>query len=221
VFHIGNNIHRPERGRGEHIGLAKRRLEALSPYIAPFDFDVPAPAEQTNVLNKLSAKQQARKVAKTDRKVEKKALKREKSLHKNTREYERTPEQLEELDAVWDLDNSSIDSDVENILSVEDEMRKLDEKHARKEEKAEDRLKGASSEKKVREYGEKSGERRREYEKERAKPERKLEKRTRKGNKRERKQDNKENKERKKLGSLRWIVIRNWEWDAEGSNVLS
>ncbi|KAF2490867.1 hypothetical protein BU16DRAFT_585220 [Lophium mytilinum] len=211
----------PARRRGEHVELARRRLEALRPFVAPLDFDVPAPAERRNVLDKLGAKQQARKVSKKERENEKKAVKREKTLHKTARKYNRTSEELEGLDATWDSNNSSIDSDVESILSLEDEMRKLDVKNAKKEKKAEGKLSGASSEKKHKEYEKKSGERRKEYEKERGKLERKLERRTKKGNKRERKQDKREDKERKKVGSLRWIIIRNWDWEAEGSDPSS
>jgi hypothetical protein len=161
MFHIANNTYRPERREGDHVELVKRRLQALSPYIAPLEFDVPALVKQTNILNKFSSMQQARKVSKKDRKITKKAIKRDKSLHKTARKYNRTPEELEALDATWDSEDSSIDSDVEVILSVEDEIRKLDEKNTRREKKTQAKLSGASSQKRIRVYEKNSAEKKR------------------------------------------------------------
>ncbi|KAF2665107.1 hypothetical protein BT63DRAFT_429052 [Microthyrium microscopicum] len=199
---------------GPQTDVVKRRLEALSPYIAPLDFNVPAPAERRNPLDNMSAKQQARKISKKERKNEKEVLKRRKSIEKTARKYDRTSEELYALDADWD-------SDVSSVLSMEDELEKLDNKHAKKERKAREKMTSASSEKKMREREKKAMEERKEYEKERAKIQKKLDKRMNKGSKKEKRMGKKENKERKKVGSLRWIVIQNWDWEAEDSNESS
>ncbi|KAH8646871.1 hypothetical protein BX600DRAFT_518891 [Xylariales sp. PMI_506] len=52
--------------------LRHRRLKALEPYIAPLCFDVPPPARQDNILDRISAKQLGYKMKRSEKKRRKK-----------------------------------------------------------------------------------------------------------------------------------------------------
>lgn len=58
------------------LTIPERRIKALQHYISPLDFNVPAPEEQTNVLNRLAAKQIQVSIKKTREKAVKEARKR-------------------------------------------------------------------------------------------------------------------------------------------------
>lgn len=70
------------------VTIRDRRMQALAPYIAPLSLNVPAPAQQENMLDKLSAKVVAHTIAKE----KKDALKRQRKAAQG----EMTGEELRE-----------------------------------------------------------------------------------------------------------------------------
>lgn len=57
------------------IPMRDRRMQALAPYIAPLSLDVPAPAPQEKMLDKVSAKLIAHTIAKEEKDAFKKQRK--------------------------------------------------------------------------------------------------------------------------------------------------
>ncbi|CAD0100337.1 unnamed protein product [Aureobasidium mustum] len=55
--------------RGSDMSVRDRRLHALDAYIAPLEFDVPEPARQENAIDRLSASQLKRQMAKAEEKA--------------------------------------------------------------------------------------------------------------------------------------------------------
>lgn len=62
--------------QGLEMSVRDRRLQALAPYIAALEFNVPEPARQENAIDRLSASQLKRQIAKSEEKA-KEARKKE------------------------------------------------------------------------------------------------------------------------------------------------
>lgn len=73
---------RPAEFNSEPVSLKDRRMYALAPYIAPLTMDVPAPVGQHSVLDKMSAKQISRRIAKQDKDARKKLSKKNRKSKK-------------------------------------------------------------------------------------------------------------------------------------------
>lgn len=186
------------KGRSKDIegkDPVEKRFKVLSPHLASLDFDVSPPAEQKNVMNKMSAKQNQRKLNKKSKDAAKKEREKEENLRKAALKYGRQRHEVEDL---WE-------SDTKNILSLEDEIEKLNRKVGEINRKADEMLVEAS-EKKARDIEKKRMEKLKDIEKTRMELEDALEKCYRKGNQ---KVVSKEEKERKKMGKLMWLVISN------------
>ena len=73
------------------VSVRDRRLQALKPRIAPLIFDVPVQARQTNAIDRLSAQQLQRQMAKAEEKVTEARMKEhEKADKKATKEHRKT-----------------------------------------------------------------------------------------------------------------------------------
>ncbi|KAG9524611.1 hypothetical protein KCV07_g1766, partial [Aureobasidium melanogenum] len=55
--------------QGMQMSVRDRRLQALEPYIAALEFDIPEPARQENAIDRLSASQLKRQMAKSEEKA--------------------------------------------------------------------------------------------------------------------------------------------------------
>lgn len=95
--------------QGLEISVRDRRLQALQPYIAGLDFNVPEPARQENVIDRLSASQLKRQMAKSEEKAmearrkenekkEKKAKKEERRSEKDRKKGKERKEKKEKED---------------------------------------------------------------------------------------------------------------------------
>lgn len=77
---------------GMEISVRDRRLQALEPHIAALDFNVPEPARQENAIDRLSASQLKRQMAKSEEKAmearRKENEKKEKKAKKEDRKAE-------------------------------------------------------------------------------------------------------------------------------------
>lgn len=73
------------------VSVRDRRVQALSPHISPLVFDVPVPTKQTNAIDRLSAQQLQRQMAKTEEKaMEARRKEHEKAYKKAKRENRKT-----------------------------------------------------------------------------------------------------------------------------------
>ncbi|KIV95365.1 hypothetical protein PV10_03030 [Exophiala mesophila] len=79
-----------------HITVAERRMKALENHIAPLTFDVPSPEPQTNVLDKLSARQVQNTIRKSQEKAIKQARKKNEPLKASTKETKDQKKALKE-----------------------------------------------------------------------------------------------------------------------------
>lgn len=188
-------LRRPLDASNLGTNLRDRRLKALEGFIAPLDLDVPPPAEQTNVLDKISAKQVSRKISKDEKKELEKQGKQIKEQRKKS-------------------NNRSDDSDASSVISLECELQSLERKIDRINEKAEERKRNAKDSRKFDKIEEKRVEEVEKVEKEIRKNERDLKKKTDKASKKAEKRESKacgsskeDDKDRKKAGKLEWIVI--------------
>jgi flagellar biosynthesis GTPase FlhF len=171
------------------IDPLSRRLKAVEGYMAPLLFDVPPPAEQTNVLARLSQKQSEA----TRKKIEQKALKDRRRV-------------LEKLDGGQGKDRKDIRKERRRAREAE----KIDEKAAKIEAKAEKEMQKAMKEKPSK-RDEKIDKIEKEREKELAKAQHEYEKLRAKANK-ESKKDHKGNPKDKEISASKkglWIIVRN------------
>jgi hypothetical protein len=185
------------------LSLRDRRLRVLQPFFAELRFDVPPPAEQKNVLDKIAAKQVSRKISKREKKQveeeEKKLKEREKHIRKAAKNSNSSVPDI-------GFDMGADDSDASSIISLNREMRLLERKIEEIEQKADEKRRKTEKPKKLAEIEEKRVEEIEKVEKEIRKTERDLERKHEKsGMKAWKRQD----KEMEKVGKLRWIVIKN------------
>ncbi|CAC9894137.1 unnamed protein product [Aureobasidium pullulans] len=74
------------------MSVQQRRLEALGPYTAPLSFDVPLPEQQGNSIDRLSAAQLKRQMAKAEEKALKERLKEGKKADRKAEKGDRRRE---------------------------------------------------------------------------------------------------------------------------------
>lgn len=74
------------------MSVQQRRLDALGPYTAPLSFDVPLPEEQGNAIDRLSAAQLKRQMAKAEEKASKERLKEGKKADRKAEKADRKRE---------------------------------------------------------------------------------------------------------------------------------
>ncbi|KAG9642994.1 hypothetical protein KCU86_g8722, partial [Aureobasidium melanogenum] len=88
--------------QGMEMSVRDRRLQALEPYIAALEFDVPEPARQENAIDRLSASQLKRQMAKSEEKAmearRKQSEKRNKKAEKDRRKGKERKEKKEKDD---------------------------------------------------------------------------------------------------------------------------
>ena len=82
--HANRNINSVDNVITDMTPLPERRLRALQPYIANLTVDVPPPTKQTNIFDKIAAKQQEMNIAKQQRKNQKQAEKQIEKADKQT-----------------------------------------------------------------------------------------------------------------------------------------
>ncbi|THY46971.1 hypothetical protein D6C98_07274 [Aureobasidium pullulans] len=74
------------------MSVQQRRLDALGPYTAPLSFDVPLPEQQGNAIDRLTAAQLKRQMAKAEEKVLKERLKEGKKADRKAEKGDRRRE---------------------------------------------------------------------------------------------------------------------------------
>jgi len=74
------------------VSVRDRRLQALSPHIAPLIFDVPVPARQANAIDRLSAQQLQRQMASAEEKAMEERIKEHEKANKKTKKDDRKAE---------------------------------------------------------------------------------------------------------------------------------
>jgi hypothetical protein len=178
----------------EHISICDRRIQAILPYTSPLSFDVPPPARQMNILDKLSAKQVEAKIFKKEKKIQKE---RQKRIDKEGQRAQKNNGDKG--------DYEGYNSDRSSILSLEEEVQRVDRKIQQINAHAEQKLLSKGS-KKAPDIEKKRAEAIAEAMKERDKRERELAKRQAKARQKPRKG---EQKAVEKIAKLEWIVIDN------------
>ncbi|KAF5020306.1 hypothetical protein F66182_7682 [Fusarium sp. NRRL 66182] len=171
------------------------RLRELGPYVETLSFDVEPPVKQTNVLDRISAKQTAMKLSEKEKEKQKKLAKREQKREKAAEKYNRP------LDSI----DQNYNSGAESLLEMEAKSEKLDNKINDINTKADIKLDGASPSK-TKEIEKRRSKDLAGVEKERA---RLLEKRDKAVSKIQKKAEEKQEEDKKKVAKLEWLVIRN------------
>jgi hypothetical protein len=188
--------------------MPKRRLHGLGPHVAELDFDVPPPENPGNILDKLSAKQQAFQASKREKKMLKKVRKREQKRSKVEAKYGIQLDELPPNEFNYDSSSSS-DTHASSVASLERQLTKAERQIEKLNRKYDGKLVGASP-KKAAEIEKERLKKIREVEKEAGKTERELSKKKEKRlGKRLERNAKKEEKASKKIGKLQWIVIKN------------
>lgn len=129
--------------------LRERRQHALQPYVAALTYDIPEPVKQTNVFDKIAAKQQSMRLAKQASKdhkhAEKQMRKAEKDERKEARKEEKHAYKMDKHARASSYDSESsyaqlghyqpsyggqaydeCNSDTSSIISIEKKITKLD-----------------------------------------------------------------------------------------------
>ncbi|KAJ4244765.1 hypothetical protein NW762_014342 [Fusarium torreyae] len=171
----------------------QQRLQELGPYIEVLSFDVAPPNKQTNILDRISAKQTAYKQAEKDKEKRKKMDKRFQKREKAAEKYNRPIESIDE----------HYNSDAESRIEIEARIAKLEGKITDINTKANTKLDGSSS-KKVEEIEKRRMKDLAEVERERI---RLLEKHDKATAKIQKKAEKKEEEDKKKVAKLEWIMI--------------
>jgi len=74
------------------VSVRDRRLQALEPHVAPLVFDVPVQARQTNAIDRLSAQQLQRQMAKAEEKAMEARMKEHEKAYKKAKKDDRKAE---------------------------------------------------------------------------------------------------------------------------------
>lgn len=194
--------HRPRDVNWE-MDITARRMSALQPYISPLTFDVPAPTEDRNIIDRLTEKQ-------VQRRVKKKEKKKGKRARKMRRKQSRQERRQSERNGTSDF----IDSDSGSSSSCSSSGSDSDMEHLnRKTEivclKADEKLEGASH-KEAKDIQKKRDEKLRKIEEKMEKAE---ESERKKREKTDKKRGKHHAKDHKKANKMEFIVIESLEGD--------
>jgi hypothetical protein len=184
--------------------VSKRRFQALQSLVAELDFDVPPPENPRNILDKLSAKQQARKVSKAKKKSLKEQHKRDRKREEVMAKY---GDQCE-LN-VFDYGAFSSSGSDSSIAGPQKDMSKMEREVEKLHRKCDEKLIGASQ-KKVAKIERERRQRLAELQEGASKNQRELSsKKNKELDKLDEKTARREEKEHNKLRKQEWIVIKN------------
>lgn len=118
----------PSNGAVTMPSLRDRRLQALGQHIARIEFcDLPAPQEESNVLDKLSAKMAARKAKKQEEKMVEESLKNQEEEAK-----ERDKLVKEEMKIERKMEKARVKGKSEDQVKLHKELRKAREEYEEK-----------------------------------------------------------------------------------------
>lgn len=189
-------------GGGPGLNAAvQTRLIQLAPYTAPLSFNVPPAAVPTSLMDRISARQTASRLAKDAKRGEKQQQKRDDKMRKLEGRMDRrsSPSSDSDDDSIF----SSSQDGASHIHAKADSKRQAAEQKGDWKEVAKIEKKRA---KELEDFHKKQWKQEgKHYDKHEDKHQRKYDKNMRKMDKKEHKQ---EEKDQKKMGKLEWIVIR-------------